>query len=186
MPASPFIALIPAVAALVFGGGTQETAILLTAQGIGAVAAAVVVMPLVDRLGRSTELLIALVALPLALGCYARVPTFPLAVACLALVGAAYLAVFSGLNTVIQVRAPSELRGRALSLFSVALGSTYPLGAIAQGAMGYRVGLRPTTLVTAGLLLAIVLVLRWRRPDLMRALGQGPVGDPATRGRALE
>jgi MFS family permease len=170
--AAPFIALVPAMAILVWGGGTRETAILVTAQGAGAVLFALAATPLVDRFGRGNVLVGALVALPLALAAYALAPLFPLAVMALLIVGGVYLLVLTGLNTVVQLRAAPELRGRALSLFMVALGSCYPLGAVVQGTLGDRWDLRSITVATALLLLTIVLALRWRRPDLTRALGE--------------
>ena len=60
-------------------------------------------------------------------------------------VGAAYVGVLSGLGTVVQLRAPEALRARVLSLYMVALGTVYPLGAVLQGALGDRVGLRAVT-----------------------------------------
>ena len=51
-------------------------------------------------------------------------------------VGLAYIAVLSGLNTVVQLRAPTAARGRVLSLFMLSLGTVYPIGAIVQGAIG--------------------------------------------------
>ena len=172
--AAPFIALVPAVSALSFGGGTAETAALVTAQGIGAVSAAVLVTPLVERFGRRRQLLGALTVLPLALVCYGLAPSFWIAVGCMLVVGGAYLMVLSGLNTVVQLRAAPEQRGRALSLFMMALGSSYPAGAVIQGALGDRFGLRAVTVATALLLLALVSLLRWRRPDLVRTLGEEP------------
>jgi MFS family permease len=175
--ASPFIALVPAVAAFVFGGGTGETAMLVTAQGIGAVAAAVMT-PLIDRFGRGAVLFGVLVALPVALVAYALAPAFYLGVAAIVLVGGAYLGVLSGLNTVVQLRAAPELRGRALSLFMLALGSSYPLGAVVQGALADRVGLRMVTAITAVALLGLVLALRWRRPRMFVALAEPRISDP--------
>lgn len=169
--ASPFIALVPAVAALVYGGGGRETATMVAAQGLGAVAAAAAMGPLVECFGRGRVLLGALLSLPLTLVSYALAPSFDAAVACLAVVGAAYLGVLSSLSTVVQLRAPAELRGRALSLFMLALGSSYPLGAVLQGALGDHLGLRAVTAAAALALLALVLALRWRRPDLLEALG---------------
>lgn len=170
--AAPFIALVPAMAVFVFGGGSRETAVLVTVQGAGAVVAALATTPLADRFGRGRVLLGALIALPLALVAYALAPTFPLAAVCMALVGAAYLAVLSGLNTVVQLRAAPEQRGRALSLFMMALGTCYPLGAVLQGALGDRLGLRAVTAASALLLLGALALLWWRRADLLKGLGE--------------
>lgn len=176
--AAPFIALVPAMAILVWGGGTRETAILVTAQGAGAVLFALAATPLVDRFGRGNVLLGALLALPLALVAYGLAPIFQLTVVCIVLIGGVYLLVLTGLNTVVQLRAAPLQRGRALSLFMVALGGSYPVGAVVQGALSDRWDLRGITVATAALLFLIVLTLRWRRPDLTRALGEMPSPSP--------
>src|ERR687890_569790 len=49
---SPFIGLVPAVAIKVFDQGASGTSFLVTAQGVGAVAAALAAAPLAARLGR--------------------------------------------------------------------------------------------------------------------------------------
>ena len=72
------------------------------------------------------------------------------------LVGATYIGVLSGLNTVVQMRAPEEARGRVLSLYMMALGTIYPLGLIVEGAIGQTIGVQEMTLL-AGLILAGVL-----------------------------
>ena len=75
----------------------------------------------------------------------------------------------------VQLRAPAALRGRVLSLYMVALGTVYPIGAVIQGALGDRFGLRTVTAACAGVFLLVVLVARATRPDLVAALD-----DPAS------
>jgi hypothetical protein len=104
------------------------------------------------------------------------------AVALLA-VGAAYVGMLSGLGTVVQLRAPAALRGRILSLYMVALGTVYPLGAVVQGAVGDRFGLRTVTAAAAAVFLVVVVAAGLLRPDLVAALDDppsGPEDDPRT------
>jgi MFS family permease len=167
---SPFIALIPAVALKLFGEGEGGTSVLITAQGIGAVAGALALPGLAARFGRRQVLLANLVVLPGLLAVYAVAPSLPTATLALAAVGAGYIGILSGLGTVVQLRAPAALRGRVLSLYMVALGTVYPIGAVIQGALGDRFGLRTVTAACAGLFLVLVLVTRATRPDLAVAL----------------
>src|SRR5205807_9891223 len=101
---------------------------------------------------------------------YALAPNLALAALALVGVGAAYIGMLSGLITVVQLRAPEVLRARILSLFMVALGVVYPLGAIVQGKVGDLVGLRTVTFAAALLFAAFVALLLGRRPDLSRSL----------------
>jgi MFS family permease len=171
---APFIALIPAKAHDLVGGGAKATAsaagILTTAQGIGAVAGALLVAPLALRYGRRRMAIAYLIATALLLMAYGGAPNLALATIALVAVGGAYIGILAGLNTVVQLRAPFEYRGRILSLFFMTLGSVYPVGALVQGAIADRVGLGVTTAGGAVLLLVVLAGIALARPDLLGAL----------------
>ena len=108
--------------------------------------------------------------LPPALGIYALSPNLAFGVASLFLVGLVYIGVLSGLSTVVQLRAPSEYRGRVLSFYLVALGVSYPIGSLLQGPIADQIGLAWTTVGAAALLVAVLLGLRLLRPSVFRIL----------------
>ncbi len=178
--ASPFIALVPAVALKLFHQQARGTSVLVTAQGVGAVIGALALASLVARWGRRRVVVAVLVALPVALVGYAAAPTLALAAVAILAVGAIYIGVLSGLNTAIQLRAPASARGRVLGLYMMALGTIYPLGALVQGVLGDHFGLRRVTIGTAVLLLVAVILFIRRRPDLVAALD-----DPGSAGASL-
>lgn len=178
--ASPFIALVPAVALKLFHQQARGTSVLVTAQGVGAVIGALALASLVARWGRRRVVVAVLVALPVALVGYAAAPTLALAAVAILAVGAIYIGVLSGLNTAIQLRAPASARGRVLGLYMMALGTIYPLGALVQGVLGDHFGLRRVTIGTAVLLLVAVILFIRRRPDLVAALD-----DPGSAGATL-
>ena len=163
---SPFIALVPAIAIKLFDSGETGTSVLITAQGAGAVAGAILLAPAARRWGRRRLLVGNLIVLPLLLAAYGASPNLAVATVAILAVGMAYVGVLSGLGTVVQLRAPATLRARILSLYMVALGVVYPLGAVLQGFLGDRIGLRTVTAGTAALFLALVLVVLARRPAL--------------------
>jgi MFS family permease len=177
--ASPFIALVPAVAHRLAEAGhagnigravASGTAALTTAQGVGAVLGALLMAPLAERFGRGRVLVSALFLLPPVLVAYDIAPAIPWAVVTLFLVGLVYIGVLSGLSTVVQLRAPTEYRGRILSIYLVALGVAYPIGSLAQGPIADRIGL-PWTTAGAAVVLALVLVaIRTLRPEVFRQL----------------
>jgi MFS family permease len=171
---SPFIALIPARAyQLAPHNGDRIAAItgwLTTAQGIGAVIGALALAPLALRFGRRRMLLFNVIATPIALMLYAGVRTEWLAVALLGVVGALYIGVLSGLNNVVSLWAPAELRGRILSLYLVALGAIYPIGGLFQGWVADKIGLTETTSIGAGLLVVVVAVWQLTRPATLHPL----------------
>ncbi|MGI8685858.1 MAG: MFS transporter [Acidimicrobiales bacterium] len=176
--ASPFIALIPAKAALLAHGGDKATAAatgaLTTAQGLGAVAGALLLAPVAAHFGRRRVVLAALVGTSAGLCLYAVAPSVPTALAALGLVGVLYVGILTGLSTVVLLRAPAEHRARATSLFFVALGTIYPLGALVQGVVADRAGLAVATVGGAVLLVVAVGVLAVTRPGFLAALDDAP------------
>ena len=179
--AAPFIALVPAVALKVFGNGDYGTALLVTAQGIGAVLMGLALGPLFARFGGRRVLLGVLGGLPLALLAYAAAPNLAVGVVTIFAVGFLYLGALSSFTTIAQLRAPTELRGRVLSLLMVLLGTLYPLGSVVQGAIADRVGLRATTAGAGILMGASLLLVRAIRPDLAGALDEQPESGAAQR-----
>lgn len=177
LTASPFIALIPAMARVRHNGGPELTSIFVTAQGIGAVAGAIVVPSLAKHFGRHRVLMAGLVALPAALVLYGAAPTPETATIALLGVGASYIAVFSGIGAVVQLRAPNEVRARVVSLYFLALGTLYPIGSTLQGPVADRVGLGPMTIGSGLMLLAAVGFLRFVRPSTLRALDDAEAPD---------
>jgi MFS family permease len=159
LTASPFIALVPAMALKVFASGPAGTSVLITAQGVGAVGGALTLTPLVARIGRRRVLVASLVAVSGLLGAYGLAPDLWLGAVAIGLVGATYIGVLTGCNTIIQLRAPAALRGRMLGVYMMALGVLYPVGALAQGALADRLGLRTVTVGGAAVLLLVVGVM---------------------------
>lgn len=165
LTASPFIALVPAMALKAFASKAAGTSVLVTAQGIGAVAGSLALTPLARSYGRRKVLLANLIAVCLFLCAYGLAPGLWLGAVALLLVGAAYVGVLAGCNTIVQIYAPADLRGRMLGIYMMALGILYPVGALAQGAIANVVGIRAVTVGGAVILLVLVAgVLRRRVP----------------------
>ncbi len=168
--AAPFIALVPAVALEVFHAGESGTAVLVTAQGLGAVTMALLLGGVVARFGHRRVVRGVLTGLPLALLLYALAPELWVAAIAIFFVGLFYLGCLSSFTTIAQLRAPAELRGRVLSALMVLLGTLYPIGAIAQGAIADATSLRIVTGGTAALLALALVGIRVFRPDYDRHL----------------
>jgi MFS family permease len=168
--AAPFIALIPAMARNVFDSGAGGTAVLVTAQGFGAVTMALTLATAAARFGPRRVLLGVLWGLPPALIIYALMPVLALSAVAIFFVGLLYLGALSSFTSIAQLRAPAEVRGRVLSVLQVLLGSLYPLGAVLQGAIADEVGLRATTAVAALLMLVALVLARVLRPQFTAAL----------------
>ena len=174
LSASPFIALVPVMAHRLTHSGARgiasATALLTTVQGLGAVVGALAIPPLAARFGRGRMLTTSLAALPPVLALYGFAPSLPFALPALFVVGLVYIGVLSGLSTVVQLRAPAELRGRVLSLYLVALGVSYPIGSLVQGPLADWLGLARTTAGASALLAIVLVAMRLVRPGVFRVL----------------
>jgi MFS family permease len=172
--ASPFIALVPAMAERLAGTGGRTvataTGVLTTAQGVGAVAGALCLTGLAARYGRGRVLAGSLVLFPVTLVAYGTAQDIWWGAIALFAVGLVYIGVLSGLSTVVQLRAPQAYRGRVLSLYLVALGVAYPVGSLVQGPIVDRIGIGWTTTATALLLSLVLAVIAVWRPSARRAL----------------
>jgi MFS family permease len=175
--AAPFIALVPAMALRLSHGGAAAVAAatsqLTTAQGLGAVVGALLMAPLAARIGRGPLLGWSLGLLPVALTLYALSPARWWGVGALFLVGLVYLGVLSGLSTTVQLYAPQAYRGRVISFFQVALGVSYPIGALAQGPIADSIGIGWTTACSAIAMAAILVAVALLRPGFARTLVGG-------------
>lgn len=185
LTASPFIALVPAIAIKVFHSAAGGTSVLVTAQGIGAVAGALAMAPLVTRFGRRRVLIGDVAAVCISLVLYASAPGLWSGAAAIVLVGASYIGVLAGCNTIVQIHAPPEMRGRMLGIYMMALGILYPVGALVQGRLADAAGLRAVTAGGAVLLLAVtgVVLLAGRFPERLEGPPPAAVPDPGISGQ---
>jgi len=168
--AAPFIALLPYMAIKVFHSGKGGTSVLVTAQGIGAVSAALAMGPLGLRHGVRWIMVRSVGLVPFALLLYAIAPNLPLSAVAIVAVGALYLASLSSFTTIAQQRAPAEFRGRVLSVNNVVLGTLYPIGAAFEGLLADHFGLRTVTAGSAIVMLVALAAVRTLRPGYTKAI----------------
>lgn len=164
--ASPFIAFVPQMATTVLGGGSNVTSLLVTSQGIGAVIAAFTLGAVTQRFSLARVMLVAVAALCPALVIYGTAPVAWLTAPALTLVGLTYGYAFTSFAGVAQESAPDEMRGRVLAVNSFVLGVLYPAGALIQGELADRIGLRWVTAGSGLLLLVVVGAVTVRRAAL--------------------
>jgi MFS family permease len=173
--ASPFIALVPAMAIIVLHA---DTAWLVTAQGVGAVLGALTLPVVAKRTSRLAVLRGSVVVLSLSLACYALAPDLALSLVALVFVGGAYVGTLTGLNTSVQVHAPRAERSRILALYNLSLSIFYPLGALVQADLAKHFGVRQVSIVSAVLLMSVLVVVRLAAPQYWSAMGSSPVDTP--------
>jgi MFS family permease len=152
-----------------FGVDGKGFGILQAIYGAGAVAATVLLVVGADRLRRSRVTLVGIALF--SIGIAVTIATKHLAVGLIGflLAGTAHALCGTSLNTSMQAQVDEEYRGRALSMFLIALLIGMPFGALAGGWVGDRIGLR-TTLGVNAVVLAVYLAVAMTRLHRMRLL----------------
>jgi predicted MFS family arabinose efflux permease len=168
--AAPFIALVAFMGGEVLDAGPGGTAALVTAQGVGAVVMALSLASLAHRFGNGRVLSAVLWGLPPSLVVYALMPNIVLSAIAIFVVGFLYLGALSSFTSIAQLRAPAAVRGRVMSLLMVLLGSFYPVGALAQGAIADEIGLRATTAGAALIMFGVLVAAKVVRPQFASAV----------------
>jgi MFS family permease len=182
---APFIGLISAMVVKVFDSGKASVGLLITAQGLGAVITGFTYGNIAARYGVRRVMLGSMIALPVAVSAYALAPNVAWAAVGLFFTGMFYFASLTSFSTIAQLRAPSEYRGRVLSVNQVVLGVGYTIALNIQGQLGDHVGLRQVTVAFACLSLVVISVTWLVRRGATRVLDAAPesVTIPALAGR---
>jgi MFS family permease len=163
---SPFLVLLPIVAKHVLGRGAAAYGWMMAAVGLGALCGAVWVGGPGRRMGRGriinwTSTLFGLLVMSLAV---AR--AMPLVLVLLALIGFVMISSGAIVNTLLQVLAPDELRGRVVSVYTLVAVGFAPIGAVQAGAIAERWG-APAALAIGGSVCVVgVLAALLRTPEL--------------------
>jgi len=149
----PVIVFLPVFARDVFRGGPDVYTLLLSVSGAGSVAGALVVAAF-SHVGRKGQLALGLL---LALGgtITAYALSTSLLVSCVFLFcsGAALMAVFAMVTSLVQLITTDEMRGRVMSVYNVAFRGGMPFGSLVAGALIKQTS-APAVLAGSGVLLS--------------------------------
>lgn len=145
------------------GGGEATYGILFGAMGVGALIGAFTRKQVVESLGkRSIPTTIT------AFGCFGIVlglsPTTWLAIPALVAIGACWVWTLTTTNATAQLMSPEWIRGRAMSLYTLAFVGIVPLGSILAGAIADLIGAGMAQVALSGA--GIVLGLAAARFDI--------------------
>jgi MFS family permease len=145
--------LLPVFAVEVYGVGATRLGLLMGAIGVGALVGAFRLAGRRDQVGLERVIARAGIGVGIALALFAAMPSYLAALPLLAAIGFCITGVNASSNAFIQLAVPDNLRGRVMSLFSIALHGIVPLGSLAAGASAEAFG-APLTVGVCGLLLA--------------------------------
>jgi MFS family permease len=154
---TPAVTLAPLYAQRLLHVGPEGLGGMLSAVGLGAVAAALAIASGGDFRKKGLGVLVAATGFALSLGGFAFSRRYALSLACLVVLGASMTSAASLINTLLQKSAPDRLRGRVISLYALAWLGLVPLGNLQAGAVAERYG-AAASLWAGALGIAITLV----------------------------
>ena len=114
--------------------------LLLSAVGVGAIAGALLVAALPHGAPRGRMLTVGNLAFPALLIIFVGSRSFLLSLLVMLLVGTSHVFQNSLANTLLQLSAPDELRGRVMSVYSLVSGGMHHLGGLQAGFAADRLG----------------------------------------------
>ncbi len=158
-----FNVLIPPLAQDVLDSDAAGYGFLMTASGLGALAAAVALV----LGGRPRPIRIALggIVLGIASIAVALSSSFGLTLVLMFLVGAGGIGMAATANATIQLSVPDGLRGRVMSVYTTVFAGSVPVGGLAMGALASAAGIAVAIAIGGVLSLAtgVVALAWWRR-----------------------
>jgi MFS family permease len=148
----------------VLRAGPAQLGMLFSAVGGGTVAGALIVASLGDSAHKGRLVFRSILLWTVALGVFGSSHSLRVAIPALFVLGAAQNAAGATTITLLQMRVPPEMRGRAMSLNTLLIMCVRPLGDFPAGAVIGRLGFRPAVLLGASLVGAVLLALLVARP----------------------
>lgn len=165
----PYSQLIPAFAVNVLHAGPRGLGWAVSAIGIGGFGGALVTAYFAQRERRSRLWLQAGLLMSAGVLGLAFVPSLRLAVCVLFVIGAGTMAMMGATSTLIQILSPDDVRGRALSIYTMIAIGVMPLGSLVDGAIGSIIGLRETFALAGALCVALFLAI-WIFAPIVRTV----------------
>lgn len=162
--------LMPVYALDILKIGARGLGYLFAATGLGAVMGALVVAGLTHIIPRKNLIKLGIFSYSILLLVFAFSKILLVSLIAQVGIGVAFLTTTSSINTSLQLMAPTQIRGRVMSLFVWAFMGFFPIGSLIVGSMANIIGSPPTLAIGAGVLLITSGVLYFR-PHLLENVG---------------
>lgn len=140
--------IMPVFARSVLGLGAQAYGWMVSAAGAGALVGGLGLATFARRVPAGRVVKVASVAFGVTLILLGTTRSFPLVLVLLMISGLTMVAQTATTNTLLQTSAPDELRGRVMSVYTLAFIGLLPFGALLAGGIAERFG--PTTFFLVG------------------------------------
>jgi len=171
-----FLTLLPVYVRDLLHADANTYGLLVSAFGVGALLAAVLMTRKSDRWTLRRNLLVGLTSSGVGLGVFAWARWLPLSMAMGFLAGFGLILYVASTNTLIQLTTEDRFRGRVMSLYTLMFIGLAPFGALLAGSIAQKAGAPASTTVSAAVLLAGAAWVVYR----LRVLAAREAAHPAT------
>jgi MFS family permease len=146
----PYVVLLPVFARDILGGGASTLGLLTSCAGFGAVLGALSLASRNTVVGLGRVIVRAAILFGATLVAFAFSEVLWLSCALLVASGLAVMMITASINTMLQTLVDEGMRGRVMSLYTMAFIGMSPMGSLAGGAIAARVG-APVAVALGGL-----------------------------------
>jgi predicted MFS family arabinose efflux permease len=165
---------LPVFVNTIFHKGPETYTLLLVCSGAGSIVGALSVAAVEKMKGQGRLTLVILISLGIAIAGFALSRWLPLSCVLMFLIGAALMASASFMLSLAQLIATDAMRGRVMSVYSLAFRAGIPLGALALGKLIPLFGVTRTLTGTGVALMAVsIYFLLVSRDTTFRPVAQG-------------
>jgi MFS family permease len=173
-----FQVIVPVIARDVLGSDASGFGFLMTASGVGSLAAAAWLAVAGGR-PRPRRIVFGAIVVGAADLLLAFSGLFPVSMLLMAAVGAGGITMAAVANTTIQLNVPDRLRGRVMSVFTTVFAGSMPVGGLLTGALASTAGIAVAVATGGALALAVGLIsLVWLRRQPMDVMRPPEVARP--------
>jgi MFS family permease len=162
----PYAVLMPIFAAEVLHGGAETLGLLMTAPGIGALAATVYLATRKSIYGAGRRVAVGGCIFSIGLILAGLSHHMAVSLIALGLVGLGMIVQLATSNTLLQTIIDDDKRGRVMSLYTMAFMGMAPFGSLLGGAIAHRVGVNETFVFAGLICLAGALWFATKIPSL--------------------
>jgi MFS family permease len=174
-----FQVVIPPLAQDALHSDASGYGFLMTASGLGALAAAVWLV--IGGRPRPIRIALGAIILGVASIALAMSTSYPISLLLMVPIGAGGITMAATANATIQLAVPDGLRGRVMSVYTTVFSASMPIGGLLMGILASRVGILEAIAIGGVLsLLTGLIVLAWYRRIRVPPLAAGPTEVSAT------
>jgi len=154
----PYNTLLPVFAKVIFKGDATTFGYINSFIGVGALGGAFFLASLKPGADLKIILLVNTVIFGISLMLFSHITYFPLAMLFATVCGFGMMSQTTIGNTIVQIHAAPQMRGRVMSFFALAFFGMMPMGSLFIGGISQRIG-APNTLLCQGAIAVIICIV---------------------------